>query len=159
MKTNKATVKGDIPSKILKEFAGPLSIPVANIINTGIVSGKWPKIYKRETITPVPKEFPPTSMDLLRPIANLLNLDKIMEKIVCEMVISDMKEKMDLKQFGNQPHLGIQHYLIRLINRIVTNLDRSSRGEARAVLALFVDYKQAFSRQCHTLGSGYLVIY
>ena len=91
-------------------------------------------------------------MDLLRPIANLLNLDKIMEKIVCEMVIEDMKENMDRKQFGNQPHLGIQHYLIRLIHRILTNLDRNSRGEVKAVLALFVDYKQAFSRQCHTLG-------
>ena len=106
-----------------------LSIPVADIVNSGIASGKWPKIYKNETITPVPKQFPPETMDLLRPISNLLNLDKIMEKIICDMVIADMKNDLDKKQFGNQPHLGIQHYLIRLVHRILTNLDKNSKGE------------------------------
>ena len=68
------------------------------------------------------------------------------------MVIADMKSDLDKKQFGNKPHRGIQHYLIRLVHRVLTSLDQNSKGEIRAVLCLFVDYKQAFSRQCHTLG-------
>ena len=68
------------------------------------------------------------------------------------MVMSDMKPKFDPKQFGNQKHLGIQHYLVRLIHRILSNIDNNKKGEIRAVLCLFVDWKQAFSRQCHTLG-------
>ena len=68
------------------------------------------------------------------------------------MVISDMKHKMDPKQFGNQKHLGIQHYLIRLLHRILVSTDKNNKGEIAAVLCLFVDWKQAFSRQCHTLG-------
>ena len=116
------------------------------------MAGHWPKYYKRETITPTPKQFPPENMEMLRPIANLCNLNKIMEKIVSEMVVDDMKERLDPSQFGNQKHLGIQHYLVRLLNRILTNVDRNSKGEVNAVLCMFVDWKQAYSRQCHTLG-------
>ena len=152
MKTNKASPPGDIPAKIIKEFALFLSIPVADIINSGICLGEWPKIYKHEIITPVPKQFPPETIDMLRPISNLLNFNKIMEKIICEMIVDDMKQQIDKKQFGNQKHIGIQHYLIKMIHRIVTNLDNSSKGEVKAVLCLFIDWKQAFSRQDHTLG-------
>ena len=69
-----------------------MCVPVADIVNTGLTVGHWLKYYKRETITPTPKQFPPENREMLRPIANLCNLNKIMEKIVSEMVISDMKE-------------------------------------------------------------------
>ena len=92
-----------------------------------------------------------SSMELLRPIANLCNLNKIMEKIISELVIADMSEKLDPSQFGNQKHISIQHYLVRLLNRILSNVDKNSKGEVNAVLCMFVDWKQAYSRQCHTL--------
>jgi hypothetical protein len=47
---------------------------------------------------------------------------------------------------------SIQHYLVRLLHRILTSVDRNSKGEVNAVLCMFVDWKQAYSRQCHTLG-------
>ena len=125
---------------------------MANIINTGLSVGQWPKIYKKETITPIPKQYPPESMEMLRPISNLPNLNKIMEKIICEMVISDMKKSLDPSQYGNQKHLSIQHYLVRLLHRIVSNIDKNCKGEINAALCMFIDWKQAYSRQCHTLG-------
>ena len=39
-----------------------------------------------------------------------------------------------------------------MLDRILTALDSSSKGEVKAVLALFVDWKQAFPRQCPKLG-------
>ena len=152
IKTNKSTAPGDIPAKIIKEFACFICIPMANIINTGLSVGQWPKIYKKETITPIPKQYPPESMEMLRPISNLPNLNKIMEKIICEMVISDMKKSLDPSQYGNQKHLSIQHYLVRLLHRIVSNIDKNCKGEINAALCMFIDWKQAYSRQCHTLG-------
>ena len=152
IKTNKSTAPGDIPARIIKEFAFNLSIPLSNIINTGIRVGCWPKIYKRETITPIPKQFPPETREMMRPISNLFNLNKIMEKIITEMIISDMKPKLDPAQYGNQENKSIQHYLVRFIHRILTNLDKNKKGEVNAVLCLFIDWKQAYSRQCHTLG-------
>ena len=152
IKTNKSTAPGDIPSKIIKEFSLFLCVPMSDIINTGLRVGHWPKYYKRETITPTPKQFPPETREMLRPIANLCNLNKIMEKIITEMVISDMNENLDPSQYGNQKNISIQHYLVRLLHRVVSNVDRNSKGEVNAVLCLFIDWKQAYSRQCHTLG-------
>ena len=152
IKVNKSTAPGDIPAKIIKELAPHLCIPVADIINTAIKRGQWPKLYKIETITPIPKEYPPDTCEMLRPISILLNFDKILEEIISEMVISDMKPNLDPKQFGNQKHLGIEHYLVRLLHRILSSTDNNSRGDVNAVLCLFIDWKQAFSRQCHTLG-------
>ena len=152
IKTNKSTAPGDIPARIIKEFEEYLCILAADIAGSGLRVGHWPKYYKRETITPTPKQYPPETREMLRPIANLCNLNKIMEKIVSEMVILDMKDKLDPSQFGNQKNLSIQHYLIRLLHRIVSNVDRNSKGEINAVLCMFIDWKQAYSRQCHTLG-------
>ena len=152
IKTNKSTAPGDIPAKVIKEFALFLCIPMADIINTGLRVGHWPKSYKRETITPTPKQFPPETREMLRPISNLVNLNKIMEKIISEMVISDMQGGLDPSQYGNQKNISIQHYLVRLLHRVVSNIDRNSQGEVNAVLCMFIDWKQAYSRQCHTLG-------
>ena len=47
IKTNKSTAPGDIPAKVIKEFAMFLCVPLANIINCGMSAGHWPKYYKR----------------------------------------------------------------------------------------------------------------
>ena len=38
------------------------------------------------------------------------------------------------------------------MHRILTSLDNNSKGEVHAVLATFVDWKAAYSHQCHKLG-------
>jgi hypothetical protein len=43
IKTNKSTAPGDIPAKIIKEFALFLCVPVADIVNSGLTVGHWPK--------------------------------------------------------------------------------------------------------------------
>ena len=60
-----------------------------------------------------------------------------------------MKEKIDPSQYGNQHGLSIQHYLINMINKILCDLDTR---EVIAVLATFVDWKNAFPNQCPALG-------
>ena len=152
IKTNKSTAPEDIPAKVIKEFAPYLCIPFSDVINSGLTAGHWPKYYKKETITPTPKQYPPENREMLCPIANLCNFNKIMEKIISEIVISDMEKQLDPSQYGNRKHVSIQHYLIRLVNRILTTVDKNSRGEVNAILCMFIDWKQAYSRQCHTLG-------
>ena len=152
MDTNKSNVVGDIPAKILKTFSTELSKPVSIVINSAIMQGVWPDIFKLEIVTPVPKEFPPKNIDQLRNISGLLNLDKVAEKLISKLVISDLKEKLDPSQYANQPGLSIQHYLIKFIDRILEALDKNSKSESCAVLATLVDWKQAFPRQCPKLG-------
>ena len=65
--------------------------------------------------------------------------NKIMEKIISEMIISDMKPKLDPAQYGNQEHKSIQHYLVRFLHRILTSLDKNSKREVNAILCLLMN--------------------
>ena len=56
---------------------------------------------------------------------------------ICEIIASDMEAKLDPTHHGNRKRTGIQHYLIRLIHRILAETDNNSRGEIRAALCTF----------------------
>ena len=114
--------------------------------------GEYPQIYKFEISTPVPKIFPPERVDQMRNISGLLNFDKVMEAMVSEVMISDMKMKSEPSQFGNEKGTSIQHYLIKLIHRILTALDNNSRRDTFAVIANLIDWNSVFLRQCPKLG-------
>ena len=80
IRTNKSTVPGDLPAKLIKEFAVSLAEPFADIVNTIFRRGEYPQIYKYEIPTPVPKVRPPKKVSQMRNISGLFNFDKIMEK-------------------------------------------------------------------------------
>ena len=122
------------------------------IINKAICEGVWPDLLKTEMVTPVPKVSQPKSTDDLRPIAGLMTLNKVFEKVICKYVTEDMKQHLDPGQFGNQKGQGTNHYLVKLIDRILSALDEgSSKGDPTAVLIHLVDLSKAFSRQDNTL--------
>ena len=70
--TNKATVPGDFPARLIKQFAAYLTEPVSVIFNTSMKRGEYPGIYKFEICTPVPKSYPPENTSQLRNISGLL---------------------------------------------------------------------------------------
>ena len=152
MRTNKSTVNGDLPARIIKIFAAYLTEPLTNIINSSLRRGEYPNIYKFEVSTPVPKTFPTDKVEKLRNISGLLNFDKIMSKMISQLMISDMEGSLDPAQFGNQKGLSIQHYLIMMIHRILTVADTNSKREVFAVIANLIDWKSAFPKQCPKLG-------
>ena len=152
LKTNKATVPGDFPAKLIQQFAAYLAEPLTDIINVSIRRGEYPQIYKYEVCTPVPKAYPPQNTSQIRNISGLLTFDKIMEKLISELIIYDMSKNIDPAQYGNQKGLSIQHYLIDMLHRILTALDGNSRRETFAVIANLIDWNNAFPRQCPKLG-------
>ena len=88
----------------------------------------------------------------MRNISGLLTFDKVMEKMISELMISDMKTKTDPSQYGNEKGTSIQHYLIKMVHRILTVLDTNSKRETFAVVANLIDWNSAFPRQCPKLG-------
>ena len=54
---------------------------------------------------------------------------------------------MDHSQYGNQFGLFIQHNLANMINKVLKDTDQG----VTAVLAKFVDWKDAFPNQCSKL--------
>ena len=152
MSTRKACVKGDIPMKIIKEFAVELAEPLAHILSFGIAEGQYPDLYKFETITPVPKIYPPERISQLRKISGLKNFAKIFDSFLAEFMTADMMPNQDQAQYGNQKGLSTQHYLVRMIHNILTATDRNTKDEAKAVIVQMIDWQSAFDRQCHRLG-------
>ena len=152
LETGKSTVTGDIPAKLIKLFAAYLCEPLTHVFNTCIQRGEYPNIFKYEICTPVPKKYPTQTLSQLRNISGLLTFDKIFEKLLSELIISDMEPKLDRSQFGNQKNISIQHYLIQMLQKIHSELDKNSKGESNAVLAGLVDWENAFPRQCPKLG-------
>ena len=63
-----------------------------------------------------------------------------------------MSSTHDPSQYGNQKKMSRHHYLINMLNRILTAVDRNSQSEAFAVILGMIDWSQAFDRQSHKLG-------
>ena len=72
--------------------------------------------------------------------------------MIGELLVSDIMENLDPAQYANQQGVSLQHYLIKMINVILTDTDNSRKGEANAVIASLIDWKEAFPRQCPKLG-------
>ena len=147
-----ATVPGDLPMKLIAEFAVELSFPLAHIFNCCIETGVYPDMFKRELVTPVPKIFPPQKMSDLRKISGLYNFSKIMDKILGEFIIADMSKTRDLSQFGNEKKMSRHHYLIQMLHRILISVEKNSKNEAFAVILEMIDWSQAFDRLSHDIG-------
>ena len=125
---------------------------MTDILNASIARGEYPQIYKFEISTPVPKVHPTEKISQLRNISGLLNFDKIMEKLIAELMISDMADSLDPSQYGNQKEISIQHYLINMVHKILSALDHKERRHSFAVIANYIDWNNAFPRQCPKLG-------
>ena len=73
----------------------------SNLIHE-LIQGQYPDLYKSESITPVPKFFPPEQLKDLRKISGLLSCAKIFDKIISEYLIADMAPSRDPAQYGNE---------------------------------------------------------
>ena len=116
MKSNSATVFGDIPIKVIKRFGYEISFPLSDIFKRCCKAGEYPDIWKMEIVTPAPKKFPPQTPNDLRKISGTLNFSKIFEKFLAEAMISDMSPSSDPSQYGNEKGISTQHYLIKMID-------------------------------------------
>ena len=125
MKTNKSTIDGDVTAKSFKTFAAYVAEPLTDIINCSIKTGQYPDKWRAEIATPIPKVNPIIEITDLRNISGLLNCDRITESLLAELIISDMEAVLDPSQYGNRKGRSINHYLIKMINRILAVLDNN----------------------------------
>ena len=91
-------------------------------------------------------------MSQMQNISGLLTADKVFESLLSELIVSDMEDKADQAQYGNQKKTSIQHYLVKMIHRIQTAVDKNTKREVFAVVANMIDWDSAFVRQCPKLG-------
>ena len=147
-KKPKSGVPGDLPCQITKEFAEELSVPLNTILNNIFHSAIWPEQWKMEYVTPIGKIPQPETEDDLRPISLTNFFSKVTEHFIVGWLLDFIGDKIDIRQFGGSKGNSITHYIIELINFILSNQDETA---PTAVLECMVDFSKAFNRQDHAI--------
>ena len=63
-----------------------------------------------------------------------------------------MKQTLYQLQWTNHNGISAQHYLVKMVDNILKVTDTNSRRKIVAALLTMIDWKEAFDRQCPTLG-------
>lgn len=79
IKTNKSTPQGEIPLKLVKEFAYELSQPLEIIYNKCLQTGACPDRWKQSTVTALPKVADVTNLGQLCPVSLTHTFGKVVE--------------------------------------------------------------------------------
>ena len=92
--STKATRKGDIPAKILKNsinaYLSELTILISNCIKEGV----FPDDLKLADITPIFKKEDGLNKENNRPVGILPHLSKVFERVLYKQIDSFMKKKV-----------------------------------------------------------------
>ena len=148
-KKTKSTLPIDIPATLRKEFAPELAGPLTDIMNKCLQEQYYPRLWKHEWVTPVPKVTNPKVLKDLRKISCTSDFSKLFEGFLKDWILEDISNKIDIGQFGGQEGTGTEHMLVCLVDRVLSLLDKHT--DQSAVIAAAVDWAAAFDRQDPTL--------
>jgi hypothetical protein len=143
-KKTRSTLDMDIPHSLRKAGAEFLAEPLTDIFNSSLKQGKYPRPWKQEMVTPVPKKKKTLKqLNDVRKIASTSDYSKIFEHILLELIFNDISGKIDSRQYGGRKGVGTEHLLITLIDRVKKALDDP---ESLTVILSSYDWKGAFDR-------------
>ena len=148
LRRGKASGPDNLPAWILKEFAMEHSSPVALIFNASIQERSVPNDWKLAEVIPIPKTNPIKDMEKdLRPISLTAVLSKTMERFVAKCIMSQIRQLIDLNQFGSLPGLSTTHALLSLVHHLYKVADQRDQ----CVRVLLLDFSKAFDRTNHNI--------
>ena len=118
------------------------------IVNTSIVTGKYPDLWKHPHIAPIFKSGDTDSVSNYRPISLLPIISKILEKIVANQLIAYLEDNnlLSENQHGFRPHLSTETALLTITNQIYENIDQK-----KISLLLLLDLSKAFDSVSHRI--------
>ena len=141
-------VGGDLPKKVVKEFAVELTTPLMMIFNAITSKAEYPRQWIIEHQTPIPKQYPPGSEEDLRNISCTPFFSKVYEAFLSDWLMPIVQPYLDPANCGGLKGTSISHYLIRLLHFIHAAVDKPV---PHAVVLGLIDLSKAFNRVDHTL--------
>ena len=144
VKSTKRTLPIDLPNKLRKEVSVELVKPLTNIINACLNQGRWPALWIREWVCPVPKVPEPQVLKDVHKVACTSNYNKVLESFTKDWILEDIAGKLDIAQYRGKKGVGPEHMVVALMDRILSLLDRNSSRSA--VLKTRADWDSAFDR-------------
>ena len=129
LSSKKATRKGDIPAKILKNSINTYLSELTILINNCLKEGVFPDDLKLADITPIFKKEDSLNKENYRPISILSHLSKVFEKILYKQIDSFMKNKFSPYLCGFRKNHNVQYSLLKMIESWKKQLDNGEKQE------------------------------
>ena len=143
-KKTKTTLELDIPDKLRQEAAIFLAKPLTNVFNSCLQQGVYPRIWKLEYVTPVPKKAKALkNLNDVRKIASTSDYSKAFEHILLQWINEDISKNLSKRQYGGKKGVGTEHLIVTLVDKIKNILDNP---ESDAVILNSYDWSGAFDR-------------
>ena len=99
LKSRKSTLPIDLPSKIRKNVAYELAIPLTDIYQSSLNQYHYPKLWKHEWVVPAQKVANPKALKDLRKISLTSEFSLIFEGIMKDWILKDIAPTIDPSQF------------------------------------------------------------
>jgi hypothetical protein len=133
---------------VLKDLADVLAGPICFLINSSIRQGVVPRQWKVARISPVPKIYPPVSIETdLSPISVTSSVSKVAESFLCQFFNEHFKSLVDDNQYGCTSNRSTTLALIKLSDLFF----KCSDSPHKFIRILFIDFSKAFDLLDHNI--------
>ena len=143
MKKPNSQVHGDIDKRLVTRYAPMLAVPLRHIFCSVFRETSWPKAWKNETVTLLPKKRAPENLSELRNISCTPFFSKVLESFLLDSLRKDIT--LSDRQYGGKKGQGVDHMLIEIWEEIHAGLEDPNA----AVNLMAVDFQKAFNRMDH----------
>ena len=137
-----------IPTRFLKESLFVIAFYITFIINTSIVTGKFPSVWKHPLVNPLHKKGNTDDPNNYRPVSILPVLSKVIEKIVSRQLMDHLEKEKLLSntQQGFRRGLSTETALLMVTDEIYKNIE-----ERKISLLMLCDLSKAFDSVNHLI--------
>ena len=134
--------------QFIRDALPVIAFYVTVIINTSIVTGIYPELWKHPYVVPVYKSGDVENINNYRPISLLPILSKVLEKIVANQLMSFLESHklLSSSQHGFRGNLSTETALMKVNKRIYEAIDNQ-----KISLLLLLDLSKAFDSVSHDI--------
>jgi len=138
----------NIAFRFIKESLPAIAFYLTVIINTSIVTGTYPSLWKHGIITPIFKSGDAEQLNNYRPITLLPVISKVLEKIVANQLSTFLESNhlISETQHGFRSKLSTETALLKITNNIYDNIDKNQIN-----LLTLCDLSKAFDSVSHDI--------
>ena len=145
LSSKKATGKGNIPAKILKDRLCVYIKELTTIINNCLKDGLFPNELKLADVSPVFKKDD-LNKENYRPVSILSHMSKVFERIFYKQIDRFVTSKFSPFLCGFRNNLNSQNSLLKMIEVWKKNLDKGNE-----IAVILMNLSKAFDTINHSL--------
>ena len=148
LNNTRSTGVDNISLKYIRDGLFSIAYYITCIINTSLVTGIVPTVWKHALVIPLHKEGDVNDVNNYRPISKLPILSKVLEKIVTMQLVNYLESNnlLSNSQHGFRPRLSTETALSTITDTIYNNMDNR-----KISLLTLCDLSKAFDSVNHNL--------